>query len=149
MSPTRAAGKPPIRTVKEPNEIIPGPAGTQDGRVHGVVMSLTRAAGCPPISTFGCPLTIVSGTGGCATGVGVGAGGWIGAWQCGASWRTMSPMRAAGLDIGFGPWRVWLSVNPISPTARPRCRIPLAAPASGSRSRALADSPYCCHRLPH
>lgn len=42
-------------------------------------------------------MMIMSGIGGCGTGVGVGAGGWIGAWQWGASCRTMSVILAAGL----------------------------------------------------
>jgi len=79
MSPARAAGMLPIRTVVEPREIIPGPAGTQLGSVQGVVVSVTRAAGRLPISTVGWPLIIVNGSGGCGTGVGTGAGGWIGA----------------------------------------------------------------------
>jgi hypothetical protein len=28
--------------------------------------------------------------------VGTGAGGWIGAWQCGPAWMTLSVWRAAG-----------------------------------------------------
>lgn len=81
MSLIRAAGSPEIITVAEPLAIIPGPAGTQLGRVHGVVVSVALAAGCFPISTVGAPLTMVSGMAGCGTGVGVGAAGWIGAWQ--------------------------------------------------------------------
>jgi hypothetical protein len=53
MSPIRAAGIPPIITVADPSEIIPGPAGTQAGSEHGAVVSVTRAAGWFPISTFG------------------------------------------------------------------------------------------------
>jgi hypothetical protein len=87
-SPTRAAGILPIRTVADPLEIIPGPAGTQPASKQGVVMSVTRAAGIFPIRQLGCPLTIASGIGGCGTGVGTRAGGWIGAWQCGASCKT-------------------------------------------------------------
>lgn len=37
MSPTRAAGRPPIITVAEPFPIMPGPPGTQPGSVHGAV----------------------------------------------------------------------------------------------------------------
>ena len=99
ISPTRAAGMFSIITVAEPTMIIPGPLGTQDGRVQGVVVSITRAAGWLPISTVLAPLMMVSGNAGWATGVGVGAGGWIGAWQCGESWSTWSPRRAAGLDM--------------------------------------------------
>ena len=44
MSFTRAAGMPPIMTVVEPFAIIPGPAGTQPGSMHGSEVSVTRAA---------------------------------------------------------------------------------------------------------
>ncbi|GGC29124.1 hypothetical protein GCM10011504_04140 [Siccirubricoccus deserti] len=100
MSPTRAAGMPPISTVIDPSKTIPGPPGTQAARVQGAVVLVTVAAGWPPISTVGTPTMIASGIGGCGTGVGTGAGGWIGAWQCGASCRTMSPNRAAGGILG-------------------------------------------------
>ena len=53
ISPFLAAGMPPIMTVAEPLEIIPGPAGTQLGNEHGAVVSVTRAAGLPPIMTVG------------------------------------------------------------------------------------------------
>ena len=79
MSPARAAGMLPTRTVTDAFEISPGPAGMQVASMHGVVVSVDRAPGAPPISTVGCPLMIVNGMGGCGTGVGVGAGGWIGA----------------------------------------------------------------------
>jgi len=71
----RAAGMNPIKTVADPMAIMPGPAGTQPGSMHGADISVTRAAGAPPISTFGWPLMMASGNGGCGTGVGVGAGG--------------------------------------------------------------------------
>ena len=103
MSPARAAGMFPISTVKEPRAIIAGPLGTQPAGMQGVVVSVTLAAGWLPINTVGCPLMIVCGRGACGCGVGTGAGGWIGAWQCGASFRTMSPIRAAGFDIIFLP----------------------------------------------
>ena len=64
MSPTRAAGKPPIRTVAEPFAIIPGPPGTQLGKVQGLVVSVTRAAALPPINTVGSPLMIAKGSAG-------------------------------------------------------------------------------------
>lgn len=102
MSPTRAAGRPPTSTAKEPSAIMAGPPGTQPASMQGVVVSETRAAGWPPISTVGVPLMIVCGSGACGCGVGTGAAGWIGAWQCGASFKTMSPMRAAGFDIKIG-----------------------------------------------
>jgi hypothetical protein len=79
MSPIRAAGIFPIKTVSDPFMIMPGPPGTHVGRMHGDVVSVIRAAGMPPINTVGCPLMIGSGRAGCGTGVGTGAGGWIGA----------------------------------------------------------------------
>jgi len=79
MSPTRAAGSLPMSTVAEPFMMIPGPAGTHEGSKHGVVMSVTRAAGILPIRTVGMPLMMVSGNAGWGTGVGTGAGGWMGA----------------------------------------------------------------------
>lgn len=75
MSPMRAAGMKPMSTLVEPIAIMPGPAGTQPGNMHGADISVTRAAGTPPIRTFGWPLIIANGNGGCGTGVGVGAGG--------------------------------------------------------------------------
>src|SRR4051812_39486372 len=101
MSPARAAGRLPISTVIEPSAIIAGPPGTQPAGMQGVVVSVARAAGMLPIRTVGSPLMIVCGVGACGCGVGTGAAGWIGAWQCGASFRTMSPRRAAGFDIGI------------------------------------------------
>src|SRR5262245_25159592 len=95
MSLTRAAGKPPIMTVFDPMLIIPGPPGTQPASTQGAVVSETRAAGSLPIVTFGAPLMMASGIAGCADGVGTGAAGWIGEWQCGASCLTRSPIRAA------------------------------------------------------
>ncbi len=99
MSPARAAGRLPMRTVVEPRETIAGPPGTQPPGMQGVVVSVARAAGMLPISTVGSPLIRVCGVGGCGSGVGTGAAGWIGAWQCGASLSTWSPRRAAGLDM--------------------------------------------------
>ena len=93
---SRAAGSLLIITVADPLAMMPGPPGTQEGSKHGWVWSVTRAAGAPPIITLGEPLMIGSGIGGCGTGVGTSAAGWIGAWQCGAFCRTLSPMRAAG-----------------------------------------------------
>jgi hypothetical protein len=99
MSLTRAAGMLPISTVNEPRAIIPGPPGTQPAGMHGVVVSVARAAGMLPMRTVGSPLTMVKGMGGWGRGVGTGAGGWMGAWQWGASCSTMSPRRAAGPDM--------------------------------------------------
>jgi len=76
---TRAAGKPPIKTVADPMLTIPGPAGTQPGSIQGVVVDVTVAAGMFPIKTVGTPWMMVKGNAGCGTGVGTGAGGWIGA----------------------------------------------------------------------
>ena len=76
----RAAGRPPIRVVTEPTRIIPGPAGMQPASMQGNVISDTRAAGIPPIMTVGAQGEMIAkGMGGCGTGVGVGAGGWMGA----------------------------------------------------------------------
>jgi hypothetical protein len=76
MSPTRAAGRPPIMTVVEPMAIMPGPAGTHGGTRHGWVIDPTTAAGRLAISTFGTQFrTMGNGIGGCGTGVGTGAGG--------------------------------------------------------------------------
>src|SRR4051794_24372165 len=96
MSPTRAAGRPPINTVIEPSDTMPGPAGTQPASMQGAVVLVTVAAGWPPIRTVGTPLMMASGIGGCGTGVGTGAAGCMGAWQCGPSCNTWSPIRAAG-----------------------------------------------------
>ena len=97
MSPTLPAGRPPIITVVEPIAITPGPPGTHGGIMHGCVMLPTTAAGVLSMSTVIAQLpTIAKGIGGCGIGVGTGAGGWIGAWQCGASCSVWSPMRAAG-----------------------------------------------------
>jgi hypothetical protein len=96
-SPTRAAGRPPIITVVDPIAITPGPPGTHGGIKHGCVMAPTTAAGKLPIKTVGThPPTMGNGIGGCGIGVGTGAAGWIGAWQCGASCNVKSDMRAAG-----------------------------------------------------
>jgi len=64
-----------MKTVEEPLVTIPGPAGTQDGSIQGVVMLPTWAAGIPPIRTFIAPVIMVRGTAGWGTGVGTGAGG--------------------------------------------------------------------------
>src|SRR5271165_6673990 len=86
-----------ISTVIEPIMIMPGPAGTQPGNRHGIVIDVTVAAGRLPINTVGAPGGMISsGKPGCGSGVGVGAGGWIGAWQCGIVCSTMSLTRAAG-----------------------------------------------------
>lgn len=76
---TLAAGRLPIRTVTEPLATIPGPFGTQLGSEQGAVWLVAVAAGMPPMSTVVTPFMIARGKAGCATGVGVGAGGWIGA----------------------------------------------------------------------
>lgn len=79
ISPTLAAGRFSINTVADPKLTIPGPAGMQAGRMQGWVMSVMRAAGKLPMRTVAAPLTRANGMAGCATGVGTGAGGWIGA----------------------------------------------------------------------
>jgi hypothetical protein len=72
----RAAGLFSMRTVMDPLAIMPGPAGTHVGRIHGCDMSDTRAAGSMSISTVGAHGGMMaSGSGGCGTGVGTGAGG--------------------------------------------------------------------------
>lgn len=96
MSPIRAAAIIEIITVADPLEIMPGPFGTQLGKLQGSDMSVTRAAAILSINTVGAPGGIMaSGSAGCGTGVGTGAGGWIGAWQCGASCNILSETRAA------------------------------------------------------
>ena len=96
MSLERAAGMLVIRTEVEPMATKPGPAGTQEGSVHGPEPLPTIAAGWLLIRTVAAvPEMIASGRPGCGTGVGTGAGGWIGAWQCGESCLIMSPIRAA------------------------------------------------------
>ena len=134
MSFTRAAGIFPIITVVEPIAIIPGPAGTHDGSMHGVDMSVTRAAGIFPIITVGHPGgIIVSGSPGCGTGVGTGAGGWIGAWQCGESCLIMSPTRAAA---GIGVLSI---AGPLASRRSPWAFYrPWAQPVRSARTRGLA-----------
>jgi len=45
ISPTLAAGIPPIMTVAEPMVTVPGPAGTQPAVAHGPVVLPSLAAG--------------------------------------------------------------------------------------------------------
>ena len=59
MSPTRAAGLPPINTVAEPIAIMPGPPGTHGGTRHGCVIEPTTAAGKFPIRTVGTVLAMI------------------------------------------------------------------------------------------
>ena len=75
MSFARAAGIFSIMTVAEPFEMIPGPAGTQGGSIHGLDISPTLAAAFFPIITVPAPLIIAKGSAGCGTGVGTGAAG--------------------------------------------------------------------------
>ena len=114
MSFTRAAGKFAIMTFVEPKATIPGPPGTQPGSKHGTVVLVTVAAGRFPIRTVGAPLIMAKGRPGCGTGVGTGAAGWIGAWQCGASCFTRSLIRAAkGICFSFS-----VQINRFSDTSR-------------------------------
>src|SRR5689334_5994851 len=96
MSLLRALGMHTIITVAEPIEMTPGPAGTQLGCMHGSVMLPTVAASLPLIFTVVAVTILISyGLAGWAIGVGTGAAGWIGAWQCGPACITLSPLRAA------------------------------------------------------
>ncbi len=80
ISPSRAAGIIPIMTVADPLAIIPGPPGTHEGIMQGFVILVTTAACKLLIITVGTHFRTMSmGTGGCGTGVGTGAAGWIGA----------------------------------------------------------------------
>jgi len=80
ISPIRAAGRNPIITVAEPFATKPGPAGTHDGIMQGFVMLVTTAAIKLLINTVGTHFRMMSmGIGGCGTGVGTGAAGWMGA----------------------------------------------------------------------
>ena len=79
MSVILAAGIPPTITVAEPIITVPGPPGTQPAVIHGPVVLPTLAAGWPPMRTLNAPVIMGSGRPGCGTGVGTGAGGWIGA----------------------------------------------------------------------
>ena len=93
LSLTAAAGRPTMCTVIAPITIASGAI----GHTH---ISVIRAAGSPPIKVVAAALTIISGIAGWATGVGTGAGGWMGAWQWGLSCNTRSVRRAAGFDMG-------------------------------------------------
>ena len=80
MSPTRAAGRPLMITVELPLATMPGPLGTHGGIVHTLVIEVIVAASRLQILIVGwVALMIGCGIGGCGTGVGTGAGGWIGA----------------------------------------------------------------------
>jgi len=76
MSPSLAAGNPPVITELDPFATMPGPAGTQLGIVQILVMLVTTAAGKLLINTLGTiAATIGCGIGGWGTGVGTGAAG--------------------------------------------------------------------------
>jgi hypothetical protein len=62
-------------TVVDPRTMTPGLDGMQLGGEHGVVRSPTRSEAIPPMFTVGDPPRIANGVGGCANGVGTGAGG--------------------------------------------------------------------------
>src|SRR5205085_9817888 len=55
MSPTRAAGRPPIRTVGQPGGTIAVGGCTAGGGKEQICAVPTVAAGCPAISTVGTP----------------------------------------------------------------------------------------------
>src|SRR5947207_7388259 len=96
MSPFRAAGMLHIITVKQPSVTMPGPPGTHGGSLHGVVCDVIVAPCRLLTMTVAAQLlVIVSMRHEWGTGVGTGAGGWIGAWQCGESCLHLSDMRAA------------------------------------------------------
>jgi hypothetical protein len=75
ISPTRAAGIPPIITEVDPLDTMAGPAGTQPATVQGIDWPVTFAAGMFAINTVKHPDTNAPGSPGCGTGVGTGAGG--------------------------------------------------------------------------
>lgn len=76
MSPSRAAGKPPVNTDDEPIATMPGPAGTQLGIMQGMVWLVTIAAGRLLIKTVATTAVMIGiGIGGCGMGVGTGAAG--------------------------------------------------------------------------
>lgn len=52
-SPSLAAGRPDIKTVDDPCATIPGPLGTQVGKVQTLVMLVTVAASNPLILMVG------------------------------------------------------------------------------------------------
>lgn len=104
MSPARAAPSMLIFTVPEAFAIMPGPAGTQLGSMQGFDLSVILAAAFLSIFTLVEPGGMMSsGSAGWATGVGVGAAGWMGAWQWGASCFILSPTRAAALAAMNAP----------------------------------------------
>ena len=55
MSPILAEGIIIVLTVMDPFVIIPGPPGTQLGKMHGAVLHRAVAAGLFPIMTVGLP----------------------------------------------------------------------------------------------
>src|SRR5689334_24817003 len=59
MSPIRAAGRPPIRTVTLPITIGDGGCGPARGGIVQATMSPITAAGKPPIRTFGTPGPVI------------------------------------------------------------------------------------------
>lgn len=79
---TRAAGLLLINTVAEPLEMMPGPPGTQLGKLQVTDWLPTTAAGLLLILTLVEQLLVIArGIAGWATGVGTGAAGWMGEWQ--------------------------------------------------------------------
>ena len=80
ISLVRAIGFLHAITLVEPIAIMPGPAGIHDGNIQGKELSMTTAAGILPTITVAAPGPVMdNGKAGWGTGVGTGAGGWIGA----------------------------------------------------------------------
>src|ERR687884_966343 len=59
MSPARAAGRPPIKTVALPLAMGVGGCGPANGGIAHACMSPTTAAGMPPMRTVGTPGPVI------------------------------------------------------------------------------------------
>src|SRR5918912_1253250 len=59
MSPARAAGRPPIKTVALPLAMGVGGCGPASGGIAHACMSPTTAAGMPPMRTVGTPGPVI------------------------------------------------------------------------------------------
>jgi len=98
-SPTRAAGRLPIMTVAEPLGDHPRTARDAAGE-HARRGHVRHARGwLTSDQDGGLALDDRQRHGRMRHGGGTGAAGCMGAWQCGASWRTLSVMRAAGFPM--------------------------------------------------